>query len=45
MNVNGYTVLGPRTIPAGNWYFRFAIDELNDNFEGTWLDEVEIVTY
>jgi hypothetical protein len=43
--VNGYRVLGPRTIPAGTWYFRFAIDELDDTFEGTWVDEVEIVTY
>jgi hypothetical protein len=43
--VNGYKVLGPRTIPAGNYYFRFAIDEKNDEYEGTFFDEVEITTY
>lgn len=45
LDVNGYTVLGPRTIPAGTWYYRFAIDELDNTWEGTYLDEVEIVTY
>jgi hypothetical protein len=32
-------------IPAGTWTFTFAVDELNNIYEGTWADEVEVTSY
>lgn len=40
--VNGYTVLGPRTLPAGNWVFGFAVDDKDGTYQGTYADTVEV---
>ncbi len=32
-------------IPAGDWVFYFVIDELNGNFEGTFIDVIEVKSW
>ncbi len=33
------------TIPAGSWTFVFAVDELNNQYEGSFLDTIEVVSH
>ena len=40
--VNGYTVLGPRTLPLGTYNFYFAVDKKNGAYEGTYFDKVNV---
>lgn len=40
--LNNFTVLGPRTLPVGDYVFSFAVDEPNGSYEGTHLDSVEV---
>lgn len=41
--VNGYTVLGPRTLPGGDWVFVFAVDDNKDGvLDSTFQDIVEV---
>lgn len=40
--VNGYTVLGPRTMPAGVYDWYFAIDGKNSVYEGTYIDKATL---
>lgn len=38
-------VVHQNTIPAGSWSFVFAVDELNSQYEGSYLDSIEVVSY
>lgn len=40
--VNGYTVIGPRTLPVGSYIWTFCTDLRNDMLEGTYIDTVEV---
>lgn len=40
--VNGYTVIGPRTLPAGLYAWIFAVDDKNGVLEGTYSDSCEL---
>jgi hypothetical protein len=41
--VNSFTIHNGR-IPAGEWTISFAIDELNNIYEGTYLDSILIIS-
>jgi|GEM_PF-1475563 len=38
-------VIHQGTIPVGSWSFVFAVDELNGQYEGSFLDSIEVVSY
>jgi hypothetical protein len=41
--VNGYTVLGPRTMPAAQWEFGFAVDDDRDGiYDASFIDTVDV---
>ena len=43
VTVNDFTVLGPRTLPAGVWVFGFAVDaNRNGQYDGSFIDTVEV---
>jgi hypothetical protein len=43
-NLNTYTVANSR-LPAGTWDFTFAVDALNNTYEGTYKDTITVTTY
>lgn len=44
--VNGYTVLGPRTLPVGDWIFGFAVDgNKNGQYDASFLDKVMVTVF
>jgi hypothetical protein len=43
-SASNYTVANGR-LPAGQWTFTFAIDDLNNNYEGTYIDTIDIQSY
>ncbi len=44
VEVTDYVISRPK-IPAGDWLFYFVIDELNGNFEGTFIDVIEVKSW
>jgi hypothetical protein len=42
--LNGYSVYAG-TLPKGFYEFTFAVDEKNGNYEGTYLDTVQVTIY
>lgn len=42
--VNDY-VLAQTTLPVGTWDFTFALDQLNNAYEGTYNDTIRVTTY
>jgi parallel beta-helix repeat protein len=42
--IQGFTV-HHGTIPVGNWTFAFAVDALNNTYEGTYEDTIEVTSY
>jgi hypothetical protein len=40
-----YTVVGPRTLPPGDYVWFFSVDVRNENPENAFIDEVELTVY
>jgi hypothetical protein len=44
VNVTDYLITQGK-IPAGSWTFAFAVDALNNTFEGSYIDTIEVLSY
>lgn len=44
VDLNDYLITQGK-IPAGSWNFTFAVDALNNTFEGTYIDTIAITSY
>ena len=42
--INDYEIFN-QAIPAGNWNFAFAVDALDNTYQGTYIDMVGVVVY
>jgi len=43
-SINNYPITNGK-LPAGWWVFTFAVDALNNSYEGTFIDTIEIQSY
>ncbi len=44
LTVNGYT-LAQTTLPVGTWDFTFALDQMNNVYEGDFIDSIRVTIY